>query len=39
MSIEVHVMKDGKLQKTYAAEDWLAGKYFTKKQILVLYFS
>ena len=28
MSIEVHVMKDGKLKKTYAAEDWLAGIIF-----------
>ena len=28
MSIEVHVMKDGKLKKTYAAEDWLAGTIF-----------
>jgi len=26
MSIEVHVMKDGKLKKTYAAEDWLAAR-------------
>ena len=27
MSIEVHVMKDGKLKKTYATEDWLAGLF------------